>query len=192
MMCERCQEHQGGFLLRFVVPGESQPHDTLLCEECLKKEVGTGQLIGVIGSDPVVAPKIFTKDREEEIRQLMEMRCEKCNATLGEVSMRRKFGCENCYTVFGDLLATADARIARENDEDPVSEDDPESFKKQVQQNVEEKEKRRHLDRLEKQMETSVKMENYERCSVLKEQIEALKKELGIQQDSTEEEKGDD
>lgn len=187
MLCEKCQKHQGTFLFRFLVPGDSEPQDILLCAECVKKAVGNGKPIGVIDGAIVSTAQVSKEEREEEIKQLMQMRCETCNATLGEVSMRRKFGCPNCYSVFGDLLATADAIIARENKEEPTKADDPETFKQQVQQSIEEREKRRKLDSLKRRMETDIKNERYEHCASLNEQIEALKAELGIQEEEGEE-----
>ncbi len=107
MLCEKCHENEATIHYTEIINGVKTEHH--LCRDCAAKLDLTGYA-NVINSDfPFV--KLLTGllasntgAHEQVDNQSMHIRCPQCGMEFGEFINVGKFGCAECYNVFGPLI----------------------------------------------------------------------------------------
>ena len=160
-ICEQCKVNEGVVFFRSIIGSTGQ--DFLVCEECLKKLTGGNDPIAYVKGSLITNSQNAVSQADEEVDGIMDMRCDKCDTSLGDISQTNKFGCEHCYVVFSDLLNIADCQIT-----------------------VGKKEAQHHatvmtsqLDRLKVEMKKAINGEQYEKAARLRDQIREIQNKPG-------------
>lgn len=106
MLCENCNENEATFHYTEVVNGVMSQHH--LCGECAAKMGLTG--FSEHSSDFPFA-KLLTgllaasnRGSQEQDNPMMHVKCPKCGMSYSEFIRVGKFGCADCYDVFGPLI----------------------------------------------------------------------------------------
>ena len=164
MNCKLCHREEPTRLFRCLIGNST--HDLFLCNDCLAKVAGTSEPLALIGEE-LISEENFLSLNEEDVRNLMGMRCSNCGTALEEVGSSGKFGCENCYELFSDLIATADMKI----------EEKEKKFKEKVENNFEKTVECGKLEVMKRQMERAIKMEKYEDAAKIRDEIQKMEKD---------------
>ena len=166
-ICEQCKINEGTHFFRSIIGNTGR--DLLVCEECLSKMTGGDAPVAFVNGRLVSDGKNRTSKIDQEVSGVMELRCEKCGTSLPDISQLGKFGCEECYVIFSDLLNIADCKITankkREIEVEEAKQDVPKMFTQ--------------LDKLRAQMKSAIDGENYEEAAQLRDEIAKLNNKSG-------------
>lgn len=107
MLCENCKENEATIHYTEIINGVKTEHH--LCSECASK-LDLTEYASVLDSDfPFV--KLLTgllasngMLGEEVDTPMMHVRCPQCGMNFQEFTQVGKFGCAECYDVFGPLI----------------------------------------------------------------------------------------
>ena len=106
--CKSCKTEEPKYFFRCYIGPES--FEAFYCEECFKK-LGGLKPLGLVGDELIFEEAGVGRFTDEQLKIVAELKCEVCGTTHSDVEKQGWFGCEECYTVFGDLLNIADAQI---------------------------------------------------------------------------------
>lgn len=106
MLCENCHNNEATFHYTELVDGYAVQHH--LCGECAAK-MGLTSYVDINGDMPFarLLKGLLASSGlvgEEEDTPTMHIRCPKCNMEYSEFINVGKFGCDECYHVFGPLI----------------------------------------------------------------------------------------
>ena len=107
MLCENCNENEATFHYTEVVNGIMTQHH--LCSECAAKMGLTGFAESPSADFPFA--RLLTgllaasnRSTQEQDNPMMNVKCPKCGMKYQEFIRIGKFGCADCYDVFGPLI----------------------------------------------------------------------------------------
>ena len=107
MLCEKCNENEATFHYTEVVNGIMTQHH--LCSECAAKMGLTGFAESPSADFPFA--RLLTgllaasnRSTQEQDNPMMNVKCPKCGMKYQEFIRIGKFGCADCYDVFGPLI----------------------------------------------------------------------------------------
>ncbi|MCL6548638.1 MAG: UvrB/UvrC motif-containing protein [Alicyclobacillus sp.] len=171
MVCQRCQQRPATVHFTKIVGGEKSEYH--LCEVCAKEK---GEL------------NFFTKaaqafDFNHLLSGLLNMesspgfnapvatalRCSRCGMTYNQFTQVGRFGCPHCYESFAQRLEPLLRRIQSSTSHTgkvPVRSGEKVKVKKS-------------LERLRKELQQCVSMEQFERAAQIRDQIRALEQQFG-------------
>lgn len=171
MLCENCGQNEATIKFTQIINGKKT--EMMLCEEC-------GQKMGIsdMNFEMPIDISNFLGDliMDEESSSFMplnsnssKLKCDKCNMTYEEFLNEGKFGCEECYKVFGDkidsLLKSIQGtekyigRKANHNENNVIEE---------VKEN-------NKIEELQRQLKNAIKEEKYEEAAKIRDEIKGLK-----------------
>ena len=159
-VCQKCRSNNPKFFFRCYIGEKS--FEVFLCEECMTK-MGAAPL-GLIGDELIFEHKSGGMLTPEQLKSISDIECTNCGTTHQDVSIDGWFGCEECYTVFGDLLNVADAQIENSLND-----------RKHLQDTYSGTVFDAKLETIKRQMERAIESENYERAAELRDEIEEMK-----------------
>lgn len=106
MLCENCNENEATIHYTEIVNGVKNEHH--VCSECAK-ELDIGYYTDILNNDFPFA-KLLTGllssnvVEQEQSSPLEHVICPKCGMSYAEFTRVGKFGCAECYHVFGPLF----------------------------------------------------------------------------------------
>lgn len=107
MLCENCNENEATFHYTEVVNGIMTQHH--LCSECAARMGLTGFAESPSADFPFA--RLLTgllaasnRSTQEQDNPMMNVKCPKCGMKYQEFIRIGKFGCADCYDVFGPLI----------------------------------------------------------------------------------------
>lgn len=185
MLCENCGKRDANVRYSENINGVKK--EMYLCEECSKKlgitnsmnfEMPTldfsdffGSFLEDFTSTPEFMP-LFT--------QVKDIKCESCGSTFNDIINSGRFGCPNCYDVFGDKmdpilkkLQGANRHVGRlgKLSNNNVKFESKENDKK-VKQDENSKESK--LEELQLDLKKAIKEERYEEAAKLRDEIKKM------------------
>ena len=166
MNCKICHKEDPEHLMRSLIG--SVATDSFLCTSCIKRISGGIAPLALIGEEVVVEDDDAPRIEEEKVKEMLNVHCSGCNTTLEEISVTGRFGCEQCYVIYSDIIATADAKI--EEKEKRIKEVIKTKYEKGVptKENI--------LQILKNRMATATKIEDYEEAARVRDKIKKLEK----------------
>lgn len=103
MKCQRCHVNEASVKIMRIVNGEKQ--ELYLCEECAKEESAFSfSNQGFSVSDFLSSFMGFSPTKPVYDKELVDLKCDKCNMTWSEFRKTSRLGCDQCYEVFKDKL----------------------------------------------------------------------------------------
>jgi protein arginine kinase activator len=175
MLCENCNKREASVHYTEVVNGVATEHH--LCSECAAK-LGITGYASVLNSDfPFV--KLLTGMLSagrgmypEPDSPMQYVRCPQCGLTYEEFAQIGKFGCGECYNVFGPLIGDNMKKLHGNNSHAGKvykKEKTSEAFDGQTQKNKEK------IAELEQKLSEAVTLENFEMAAALRDEIRGLR-----------------
>lgn len=184
MLCEKCQKNVATFHYTEVVNGVKNEHH--LCSSCAANtDVSyyssifdndmhfTKLLSGLLGAQG------FLSDNGND-DPAVNVACPKCGMTYGEFIASSRFGCSECYDVFGPLIA---GTIKKIQGSDRHTGKKPMLYKMQEQKQiqpegtagVDEHDIAKEIDFMTKKLKEAVAVEDYAEAARLRDAIAELK-----------------
>ena len=179
MLCQNCGENEANVRYTQIINGVKK--EMVLCEKC-SKELGISNMDLSMPIDLSSFLGEFFEDTSNllpEFESIKPLVCEECGMTYDEFLHTGKFGCANCYNVFGDKidpllknLHGANRHIGRKGKESnlkldkKVNEVNKDSEIKKVQISK--------LDKLKQDLKKAIKEERYEDAAKLRDEIKKL------------------
>ncbi len=187
MLCENCHQNEASIHYTEIINGIKKEHH--ICMDCARRLNFAGISDSTDSEFPFV--RLLTgllagNSAQVEDGPMMHIKCPGCGMTFDEFTMVGKFGCAECYGVFGPLIEDNMKRLhgdsvhkgkkykkqaeqSCDNDESDVlpvmkAEKTEESAKEQIRQ-------------LNMKLREAVEIENFEEAARLRDMIKQLKKE---------------
>lgn len=169
-LCDECGQNEACYTVSVMMGGQvTQRH---LCADCMAKmnmNLAAGnvkQLLSAIMS-------ALTGDAEEEAAPVVDPQedvvCERCNTRLSQFTKSGKLGCPYCYTAFREQLTPMLQQIhgrVQHAGRKPI-EDEAAQRRRAV------------YDRLTRQLEQAVAVEDFETAAILRDQLRHLANQEG-------------
>ena len=180
MLCEQCKKREATVRFLEVVNGVTTEHN--LCSVCasqldmgsfsavLEKEISLASLLsGLLG----------IQDTEKNNGKYAEVVCPNCGMTYGTFAETSRFGCRDCYSVFGPLLGENIRHL--QGSERHVGKR-PDYVIREAVESVEEPQMPRfsteeQIRLLQARIKDAIRREDYEEAAVLRDEIRGLKEE---------------
>ncbi len=174
-LCEECGVNEACYTISVMMGGQiTQRH---LCADCMAKmnmNLAAGNvkhLLSAIMSaitgagEEAAAPAIDPAD---------DVVCERCNTTLSQFTKSGKLGCPHCYTAFREQLTPMLQQIhgrVQHAGRKPIDDE----FAQR---------RRAAYDRLSRQLEQAVAVEDFETAAILRDQLQRLNAREGGEDDA--------
>ena len=196
MLCQICKKNPATVHVQEIVNGEKRIMH--FCTECAEKKsmlepflkgmtlAGLLQKITEMekeGEENPESPNAHDPDssKEHEEDMLQEKRCPDCSWTLEQLKKTGRMGCPSCYTAFFPLIRKELAGIHRGLHfcgPDPENGETGPAKKKSTRVPDSASRIRERIATLKKDMEESIRREEYELAADLRDQIGALERSL--------------
>lgn len=181
MICEKCNSNEATIHYTEVINGVKNEHH--LCSECAKgvdlgfySEIFDGEfpfanlIKGILSAGG-------TQTRSEDVNPLSQVVCPKCNMTYEDFTKAGKFGCSECYNVFGPLIIDNIKKI--QGSSSHIGKIPYRNKKSEENTNNEQDNSVDRLSILQKQLRHAVKIEEYEEAARIRDEIKLLKERDG-------------
>ena len=194
MLCENCYQNEATFHYTEVINGVMTEHH--LCSSCASKMglSGFGDSLG--GNFPFV--KLLTglfaasnRAGEEADNPMLHVKCPKCGMNYQEFIRVGKFGCAECYDVFGPLIEDNMKKLQGsiehkgkrhlDKSEGADNENKNETASKSISGKAAEKKSKSKTDILDEiavlnaKLKEAIELEEYEDAARYRDEIKALK-----------------
>ena len=105
MLCENCHQNEASIHYTEIINGVKKEHH--ICMDCARRLNFAGMSDNSDSEFPFV--RLLTgllagNSAQVEDGPMMHIRCPGCGMTFDEFTMVGKFGCAECYGVFGPLI----------------------------------------------------------------------------------------
>ena len=181
MKCENCGENEANIHYTQMINGVKEEWN--LCSECAEEL----NFYDIDYSLPIDFSSFFGEFVEQNHSDLLkdyvqkQTHCNKCGMTLEEFSEIGKFGCDNCYEVFhnqiNQLLKNiygTDNHIGRKTISNYKQEKvENEETKIKLEENI------NKIEKLKRELKQAIKIEDYEKAAVIRDEIKKIEEEKG-------------
>ena len=186
MLCQICKKNPATVHVQEIVNGEK--HMMHFCQECAEKKAGLQPFIenfdlGKIIKEMFEGSAANEKDEETEDGESGEkIACENCGWAMEQLRKTGRFGCPECVRIFFPLikeeLSEMQHKLHHEGRVPPGMPPIRKRKKKSSAAPDPDEAKRMMLAGLKKDLEESIRREEYELAAELRDRIAALEKEL--------------
>lgn len=159
--CDKCGAENANTHVKTIINGELREYD--LCGECAHK-LGYTNIFSDMENDFSSLLGSFFGNVLPARTQAT--RCEFCGSTYAEIAKTGHVGCANCYTLFADQLYPSISRIHGNTEHCG-------KHSKSYQPGAEEK-KEKKINEMKKELEQSIKEQNFERAAELRDKIKEM------------------
>lgn len=161
MICEQCGKRPASFHITKIENGKKT--DLHLCEQCAMQN----NMINL--STPFSIPDLLSallknNVQPKKVEIVKEQKCNVCGMTFNRFKESGKFGCSNCYRVFGEKLDPVFKRLHGNTAHTG-------KIPKRSGNIIKNK---REVDNLKRQLQTAIINEEYEQAAKLRDMIREL------------------
>lgn len=164
-LCEECEVNEACYTISVMMGGQvTQRH---LCADCMAKmnmNLAAGNVKHLLSAIMSAITGAGEEESAEPISPEEDVVCERCNTTLSQFTKSGKLGCPSCYTAFREQLTPMLQQIhgrVQHAGRKPI---DDEAAQR----------RRTIYDRLSRQLEQAVAVEDFESAAVLRDQLRHL------------------
>ena len=180
MLCEKCKIREANIQYTEVVNGVKKEHH--FCAQCAK-EMDFGVYAAIFDGEfplgKLLSGLLGIEDTEKGPDKLQQIACPTCGTSYSEFVKDSRFGCADCYSVFGPLMedsikqlqgslmhtgkTPAFQRMDHESQNEDSEEDGSDSS-------------RNELNELDARLKEALRFEDYETAAVCRDRIKELRK----------------
>lgn len=169
MLCEKCNENEATVHYTEFINGVKSEHH--LCAECAKESdlsFYSGLLDGEFPFASLIKGMLQSTGmaRNEESSPLAQVVCPKCKMTYEEFTKEGRFGCVECYNVFGPLIVDKIKKI-----QGCLNHSGKKPYGRVVSKENGPLEPENNIELLKEQLKVALKMEEYEEAARLRDEI---------------------
>lgn len=185
MLCDNCNKNEATVHYTEVINGvKNERH---LCSECMQEldygmegEFPFSKLIRGILSSHLVG-------YGQEADPMLQIKCNKCGMTYNEFAKIGKFGCSECYSVFGPLIVDNIKKIQGSSTHTGKKYRNlPQNDNAAGALAILEEKKRKtgdadesRISRLDAKLKEAIRVEDYEEAARLRDEIRSIKERVG-------------
>lgn len=167
MLCEKCNKNEATIHYTEIINGVKNEH--FLCSECASDtnmNYYSGILDGEFPFSQLMNGILSLTRGEDRENEMMHVVCPKCGMNYDEFTRVSKFGCEECYNVFGPLLQESLKKI--QGDTKHIGKHPGEAHKDKEQNELEE---------LNQRLKEAIIIEDFEAAASLRDKIRELRRQ---------------
>lgn len=185
MLCERCKSREANIQYTEVVNGVKKEHH--FCAQCAK-EMDFGVYAAIFDGEfplgKLLSGLLGIEDRDQETDKLHQITCPSCGTGYDEFVKDSRFGCSDCYSVFGPLMEDSIKQLQGSlihTGKTPVYQSQEDTKRRNIlmsgtgelnPEDVQEKE----IFQLDAKLKDALRFEDYETAAVCRDRIRELKK----------------
>lgn len=184
MLCERCKIREANIQYTEVVNGVKKEHH--FCAQCAK-EMDFGVYAAIFDGEfplgKLLSGLLGIEETDEGPDKLHQIACPTCGASYDDFVRDSRFGCADCYSVFGPLMEDSLKQLqgnlvhtgkvpVYQNTEDSSTAVD--GNRKTVTEDASAEEK--ELYELDSRLKEALRFEDYETAAVCRDKIRELRK----------------
>ena len=169
MLCDGCKKRPASVHITEIT--NNQKVEKHLCEQCAKVNGEIGFSVDQQFTVQDLLKGIFKLAITEATPKKDEVTCSHCGLTYADFSRNGKIGCSGCYSAFGRRLEPLLRRIHGNNVHTGKI---PKRAGVQLAVN-------QRLNRLKKQLEQHVALEEYEQAAKVRDEVKGLEEDLRLQ-----------
>lgn len=185
MLCERCKSREANIQYTEVVNGVKKEHH--FCAQCAK-EMDFGVYAAIFDGEfplgKLLSGLLGIEDTDQEPDKLHQITCPSCGTGYDEFVKDSRFGCSDCYSVFGPLMEDSIKQLQGSlvhTGKTPVyqSKEDTERRKTHTSKTGElnpEDLQEKEIFQLDAKLKDALRFEDYETAAVCRDRIRELKK----------------
>lgn len=182
MLCEKCNSNEATIHYTEIINGVKNEHH--LCSECAK-EADLGLYSDLFDGEFSFANLIKSilangnNAKNQQISPLSQIVCPKCHMTYEEFTKEGKFGCAECYNVFGPLIMDNLKKIQGSLSHTGKTPEKPEELPADIHEEVKEADNKAAADNIEElrlQLKHAVQVEEYDEAARLRDEIRRLER----------------
>lgn len=103
MLCEKCKKNQATVYVTKVI--NDQKSEYVLCIDCARGESGfPAGLEGAVSVDSLLKGFFNSGKAVSPKQEVPDVVCPVCGMTMAKLADKGRFGCNECYKVFGDAV----------------------------------------------------------------------------------------
>ncbi|KIL37150.1 hypothetical protein SD70_30975 [Gordoniibacillus kamchatkensis] len=168
MMCQECGKKPATLHFTKIVNGEKTEFH--ICESCAREK---GELIpgtsGGFSIHNLLSGLLdFEPSQSQSAAKVHKLRCDNCGLTYSQFSKLGRFGCSQCYESFSERL---DPLFKRVHGNIVHTGKVPKRSGSIIQH-------KREIDRLKREMMSSIEREEFEKAAELRDQIKELERKM--------------
>ena len=185
MLCERCKIREANIQYTEVVNGVKKEHH--FCAQCAK-EMDFGVYAAIFdGEFPIgklLSGLLGIEDDNEGPDKLHQIACPTCGTTYDTFVRDSRFGCADCYSVFGPLMEDSIKQLQGSllhtgkapayQKAESLSESSGKTREKSITDETSDDE--RELSELDSRLKEALRFEDYETAAVCRDRIKELRK----------------
>lgn len=180
MLCEKCKIREANIQYTEVVNGVKKEHH--FCAQCAK-EMDFGVYAAIFDGEfplgKLLSGLLGIEDTEKGPDKLQQIACPTCQTSYSEFVKDSRFGCADCYSVFGPLMEdsikqlqgslmhTGKTPAFQRKDHESQNEDSDEDGSDSS---------RNELYELDTRLKEALRFEDYETAAVCRDRIKELRK----------------
>lgn len=170
MLCENCNQNDATIHYTEIVNGVIREHH--LCSECAKElDLGSDGINSELPFAKLLTGLLASKMliQQESDNPMTHIICPKCGMNYNEFTKVGKFGCAECYNVFGPLIEGHMKKIHGNNVHTGKQ-------YKNLNDEIDEKDdSQTELEILEAKLKESIMLENYEDAAKYRDEIKEIR-----------------
>ncbi len=188
MLCEKCKIREANIQYTEVVNGTKKEHH--FCAQCAK-EMDFGVYAAIFDGEfplgKLLSGLLGIEDKDQEPDKLHQILCPTCGTGYDEFVRDSRFGCADCYSVFGPLMEDSLKQLhgnlvhtgktpvyQRQDSLDPAGQENRRSAG--VPLDPESAAKYEEIFQWDAKLKEALRFEDYESAAVCRDKIRALKK----------------
>lgn len=187
MLCDNCKKKEAN--VRYSENINGRKREMNLCEECSRKlgienmnlsiPIDFSSFLGDFMED------FATPEFMPLFNEIKSLKCNNCGYSFDDIANTGRFGCSDCYDIFGERIDPIIKRIQGSNRhvgrigkdiDNKISEKIEQENKKQNTANNPNNTKMSKLEKLQKDLKQAIKEERYEDAARIRDEIKNLEK----------------
>ena len=174
-LCEECGVNEACYTISVMMGGQiTQRH---LCADCMAKmnmNLAAGNIKHLLSAIMSAISGGVEEAAANAVAPADDVICERCNTTLSQFTKSGKLGCPNCYQAFREQLTPMLQQIHGRVQHAGRKPLDDEAAQR----------RRAVYERLSRQLEQAVAMEDFETAAILRDQLRQLRNAEGGEDDA--------
>ena len=180
MLCEKCKIREANIQYTEVVNGVKKEHH--FCAQCAK-EMDFGVYAAIFDGEfplgKLLSGLLGIEDTEKGPDKLQQIACPTCGTSYSEFVKDSRFGCADCYSVFGPLMEDSIKQLQgslMHTGKTPAFQRMDHASQNEDSEEDGSDSSRNELNELDARLKEALRFEDYETAAVCRDRIKELRK----------------
>lgn len=189
MLCERCKIREANIQYTEVINGVKTEHN--FCAQCAR-EMDFGPYSAIFDGEfplaKLLSGLLGVEEKTKEQEKLQQIACPSCGTKYDEFISNSRFGCSDCYSVFGPLISDSIRQLQGSESHTGkipkygIDREAENTVTEPAAENMDGGDLKSQIAVWDARLKEALRMEEYEMAAQLRDKIKALKE--GEEQDA--------